>query len=42
MQKCIVKKYYYKTFCYDVEIYIRDHSIYLISKTIKYKLYGNS
>ena len=40
-QELVAKKYYWKTLCHDVEVYVRDCDVCLTSKAVKHKPYGN-
>ena len=40
-QEVVARKYYWETLCYDVKVYVKDCDIYLVSKTVRHKSYGN-
>lgn len=41
VQELIVRKYYWPTPRHNVESYIKNYDVYLASKAMKYKLYGD-
>ena len=40
-RKLVARKYYYETLRHDIEVYITVCNIYLASKIVKHKPYGN-
>ena len=40
-RKLVARKYYWETLRYNVKVHIRGYDIYLASKTVRHKLYGN-
>lgn len=40
-QELISQKYYWPTLCHDVEAYIKDCNVYLASKVVRHKPYGD-
>ena len=40
-QELVAKKYYWKTLYHDVEVYVRDYDVCLVSKAVRYKPYEN-
>ncbi len=40
-QKLIARKYYWLMLQRDIEAYVKDYNVYLASKTVCYKSYGN-
>lgn len=39
--KLVTWKYYWPILQHDIEIYIKGYKVCLVSKAIRYKLYGN-
>ena len=40
-RELVARKYYWKTLCHDIEVYVRGYHIYLTSKAVRHKPYGN-
>ena len=40
-QELVARKYYWGTFCHDVEVYVRGFDVCLASKAVIHKPYGN-
>ena len=40
-RELVTKKYYWKTLCYDIEVYVRGCDICLESKIVRHKPYEN-
>ena len=40
-RKLLAQKDYWPTFCYDVEVYVKDYNVCLASKTICHKPYSD-
>ena len=39
--KLLAWKYYWPTFCHDVEAYVKSCNVCLASKAVRHKLYGD-
>ena len=41
IRELVVEKYYWKTLCHDIEVYVKGYDVCLASKSVKHKPYEN-